>query len=158
MRAVLVAFAVVTISFALLHLTPGDPVTAIAGENASAERIELLRKELGLDKPLIEQYVSYMAGILTGDLGRSIISFQPVTTIIAATIPVTIWLVATTLTLAIILSIPVGIAGAILRNTRFARGLRVVTSVMLAIPAFYTGLILDSHLRCPPAHRARGRL
>lgn len=141
-RAILVAFAVVTITFGLLHLTPGDPARTIAGENATEERVDQIRKQLGLEGSLSDRYFSYLAGVVRGDLGDSIISYQPVTTIIARTLPVTMWLVGVTLTMAFILSIPVAIAGAIWRHTRFARGLRITTSVMLAIPGFYTGLIL----------------
>jgi peptide/nickel transport system permease protein len=141
-RALVVSLAVLTIAFGLLHLIPGDPARAIAGEEATEERLELIRRELGLDGPLILQYARYLAGVTHGDLGRSLISNQPVTNIIIGTMPVTMWLVAVTLTLAVLLSVPLAIVAAILRNTRFARILRVVTSVMLAIPVFYTALIL----------------
>jgi peptide/nickel transport system permease protein len=153
-RALLVSLAVVTIAFGLLHAIPGDPARAIAGEEATEERLDLIRKQLGIDGPIVTQYFRYLGGVTRGDLGRSLVSAQPVTNIIAGTMPVTIWLVGITLTLAVLLSIPLAIVAAILRNTRFARILRVVTSVMIAIPVFYTALILilifAVHLRVGP--------
>lgn len=141
MRAIIVAFAVMTVTFGLVNLIPGDPAAMLAGDEASPERIEFLREELGLNRPLPERYVAYVTGLLRGDLGESMATGQAVSTIIGRTMPVTAWLVFVTLVMAISLSVPLAILASLLRRTSFNRVLRVVTSVSLAIPGFYMALI-----------------
>jgi peptide/nickel transport system permease protein len=141
-RGAVVSLSVITIAFGLLHFIPGDPARAIAGPEASEARVNLIREQLGLNGSIVDQYLTFLSGVAHGDLGRSLVSRQPVTEIIAGTAPVTMWLVGVTLTLAVILAVPLAIVGAILRNTKFARVLRIVTSILLSIPSFFTALIL----------------
>src|SRR5437879_6891026 len=85
-----VVWIVVTLVFGLIHLVPGDPVAQMLGEGASVTEVERLRHELGLDRPLLEQYRTYMSGIFRGDLGMSFRNQESVTTSILARYPATI--------------------------------------------------------------------
>ena len=108
-----VALGVATITFALIHLVPGDPVAAMLGDMASPADIAGMRHELGLDRPLWRQYISFVGGIATGDLGESISTHQPVTRLIRQRFPATLELAAAGLIVAIIIAFPLGIiAGA----------------------------------------------
>jgi ABC-type dipeptide/oligopeptide/nickel transport system permease component len=90
LTSLLVLVGVSALTFAMLHLVPGDPVTAILGRQAvSAERIAALRSELGLDQPLLVQYAGYVGGALRGDFGRSIRNERPVLAMIAEAAPST---------------------------------------------------------------------
>ena len=86
---VVVLLGVATLVFSLIHLVPGDPAQAMLGEGAAPEDIAQLRARLGLDRPLIEQYATYMRGLAKGDLGTSLRTQQPVTGQIAERIPAT---------------------------------------------------------------------
>jgi peptide/nickel transport system permease protein len=108
-----VALGVATLTFALIHLVPGDPVIAMLGENAAPVDIAAMRHQLGLDRPLAVQYVTYLAGLLHGDLGSSISFHESVSSIIAARLPATMELAAAGLAVAVLISFPLGfIAGA----------------------------------------------
>src|SRR5258706_7198120 len=87
-----VVWIVVTLVFGLIHMVPGDPVAQMLGEGASLTEVERLRHDLGLDRPVLEQYRTYLAGILRGDLGNSFRNQEPVTSSILARFPATIQL------------------------------------------------------------------
>ena len=84
-----VLLGVATLVFSLIHLVPGDPAQAMLGDGASAQDIAELRASLGLDRPLLDQYVTFLRHAITGDLGRSFRTGQPVTTMIVERIPAT---------------------------------------------------------------------
>lgn len=108
-----VALGVATITFALIHLVPGDPVVAMLGDMASPADVAGMRHELGLDLPLWRQYVSFVAGVAVGDLGESISTHQPVARLIRRRFPATLELAAAGLIVAIVIAFPLGIiAGA----------------------------------------------
>ena len=90
-----VVWVVVTLVFALVHLVPGDPVAQMLGEGAAVTEVERLRQELGLDRPIPEQYISYMSGIVRGDLGVSFRNQETVVESIAERYPATIQLAVT---------------------------------------------------------------
>src|SRR5512146_2152130 len=90
LAAIPVAFGVATLTFALIHLIPGDPVIAMLGENASPADVVGLRHRLGLDRPFWEQYGAFLYGLAHGDLGRSIATNEPVTHLIAGRFPATL--------------------------------------------------------------------
>src|SRR5581483_1093335 len=85
-----VVWIVVTLVFALIHLVPGDPVAQMLGEGASSTQVSQLRHQLGLDKPVLEQYRSYMMGILHGDLGFSLRNQETVARSILSRYPATV--------------------------------------------------------------------
>ena len=108
-----VALGVATITFALIHLVPGDPVVAMLGDTAAPADIAGMRHELGLDRPLAVQYAGFLWGLVHGDLGESISMHEPVTQLIAARFPATLELTAPRLLVAIAIAFPLGlIAGA----------------------------------------------
>src|ERR1700688_633395 len=89
-----VALGVTTLTFAIIHLVPGDPVVAMLGETAAPTDITGMRHQLGLDRPLLEQYVAYLGGLAVGDLGESTSYRRPVSRLIAERFPATIELAA----------------------------------------------------------------
>jgi peptide/nickel transport system permease protein len=108
-----VALGVVTLTFALIHLVPGDPVVAMLGENAAPADIVGMRHELGLDRKLWQQYVSFLYGLGHGDLGESISMGEPVMRLIAERFPATLELAVAGLAVAVLIAFPLGIiAGA----------------------------------------------
>lgn len=108
-----VALAVATLTFALIHLVPGDPVVAMLGESAAPADIEGMRHELGLDRPLLVQYLGFLAGLSRADLGQSISFHAPVAGLIAERFPATLELAAAGLGVALLIAFPLGlIAGA----------------------------------------------
>jgi peptide/nickel transport system permease protein len=108
-----VVLGVATLTFAMIHLVPGDPVVAMLGENAQAVDVSSMRHELGLDQPLWRQYLAFFAGLASGDLGESFSMHEPVVRIIAERYPATIELAGAGLAVGIILALPMGIvAGA----------------------------------------------
>lgn len=135
-------FGVATLVFLILYLVPGDPVTAILGEKAGLAPVEEIRHNLGLDLPFPVRYLRFLGGLVRGDLGRSLVTGQPVITEIASRAPATIELTVAGL----IFSVTVGVAVGVLSATRRYSVLDyVVTSgavVGISIPAFWLGMLL----------------
>jgi peptide/nickel transport system permease protein len=104
-----VALGVATLTFAIIHLVPGDPVIAMLGETAAPADVEGMRHQLGLDRPVLEQYFSYLGGLAVGDLGESISYRKPVSRIIAERYPATIELAAAGMLVALLIAFPLGI-------------------------------------------------
>lgn len=108
-----VALGVATLTFALIHLVPGDPVVAMLGDTAGPANIAGLRHELGLDRPIAAQYAGFLWGLVHGDLGESISMKEPVMRLIAARFPATLELTGAAMLVAIAIAFPLGlIAGA----------------------------------------------
>lgn len=139
---VLVVFGVLVITFVISHVIPADPVLAILGGNAPAEKVDALRRELGLDKPLHQQFVAYIWGAVRGDLGRSLRTGRPVWHDIWQYFPATVELTFSAIFLAIILGIPLGVISAIRRNQVHDHTTRVFSIVGVSMPVFWTGLVL----------------
>src|SRR3954447_24547085 len=112
-----VLLLVSVVIFSLIHLTPGDPVVAMLGEEATPEARDRLRTQLGLDKPLPVQYATWIAKVVTGDLGRSIRTNQPVSEAISERLPVTFELAFIALVIALSIALPAGIIAATRRGT-----------------------------------------
>ncbi|MFQ5940004.1 MAG: ABC transporter permease [Alphaproteobacteria bacterium] len=139
--AVLVAITVSMVTFSLVHLT-GDPAMALAGESATQEDIENVRRVYGFDRPFIVQYGDWLSSALAGDFGHSHYLKTDVASVIFDRLPVTMTLGACALAFALTLSIPLGVLAAIRPNTiidRFALSLAVVGQ---ALPSFWFALIL----------------
>lgn len=139
--ALLVAIAVSLVSFFLIRMS-GDPAIALAGENASAEEIEYVRKHYGFDRPLIIQYLDWGYRALQGDFGESPYFNQPVTTVIGDRIGVTMTLGLCALTFAVVLSIPMGVLAATRPNTWIDRLALSISVMGQAMPSFWFGLIM----------------
>lgn len=139
--AVLVAVTVSIISFALLHLS-GDLAQALAGPSATAKDVEQVRHAYGLDRPLPIQYLDWAAKVLHGDFGESFFLKEPVASMIAARLPVTLTLGVLALAIAITVSIPLGIVAALRPNSWIDRLALTVAVFGQALPSFWFGLLL----------------
>lgn len=128
--------------FALLSLSPGDPAQAILGVGAKPQEIAMMREQLGLNDPIIVQYLRYMKGVLQGDFGVSYSIKQPVLEIIRIRLPNTLILSFGSLFLILIVAIPLGIILAVKQNSLFDNIMRVVTLILAAMPGFWLGLML----------------
>ena len=139
---VLVVFGVLIITFVISHVIPADPVGAILGGNAPLEKVDALRRELGLDRPLHLQFVAYIWGAVRGDLGRSLRTGRPVWDDIQQYFPATVELTFSAILLAIVLGIPMGVISAARRNRVSDHTARVFSIVGVSMPVFWTGLVL----------------
>ncbi|UMG93709.1 ABC transporter permease [Nocardioides sp. TF02-7] len=135
-------FGVVTLSFLLVSVTPGDPAETIAGPLAGDEQVEAIRAELGLDKPVGERYLDYMGGLLQGDLGTSYYSKQSITSEIADKLPPTLLLIVLSIIFAALVGTAVGTTGAYFRGRLPDKVARLGTGVFQAVPDFLLGLLL----------------
>jgi dipeptide transport system permease protein len=138
------AFIGVTLlTFALVHLIPGDPVIMLAGERGvTPERHAELMTQLGLDRPLWEQYVTYLGGAIQGDLGNSIVTRRPVFEEFVTLFPATLELGVFAMSFAILLGIPAGVIAAVKRGTLLDHGVMVASLTGYSMPIFWWGLLL----------------
>ncbi|MFE3839071.1 ABC transporter permease [Pseudogemmobacter sonorensis] len=141
MLAVLVALTVSAVSFSLLFLA-GDPAVALAGENATPADIARIREIHGFDRPLVVQYLDWLARALQGDLGRSWYFHLPVTELIGDRLSTTMALGASSILFAMVLALPMGVAAAVWQNSIIDRAALFVAVVGQAIPSFWFALIL----------------
>jgi peptide/nickel transport system permease protein len=139
-RLVTSLWVLLTASFLMIHLMPGDPVRAALGMTAPEELVADRRQALGLDEPVWQQYWHYLEGVLTGDLGTSMVSGLPVSQVIADRLPATALLAVLAFAVAVALAVPVGVMTSVLtRGGRRPRGELAFTSttvVLGAIPEF----------------------
>ena len=137
-----VMLGVATLVFALIHLVPGDPAQAMLGEGASHEEVLKLRHSLGLDKPLLTQYRSFMVGIAHGDLGTSLRYNGPVTAQIREKFPNTARLALAAMLFAILFAIPLGILAAVYRGTAIDHAAMTIALAGISMPNFWLGPLL----------------
>ncbi|MET9773538.1 ABC transporter permease [Streptomyces sp. NPDC006367] len=141
-----VLVTLVTVTFLLVQLVPGDPARAVAGTDATPAEIALLRHEMGLDKPLAEQFTSYVGGLLRGDLGTSFQTRQPVVDVIAERLPFTAQLAFLSIAVVLAVSVPLGMAWAVAtrggRRPRLNHTLTFVTGLVSAVPEYVLGTLL----------------
>jgi peptide/nickel transport system permease protein len=137
-----VLLGVATLVFSLIHMIPGDPAQAMLGEAASPQDIAELRERLGLDRPLLEQYVSFLGAAVRGDLGTSLRTSEPVTRMIADRMPATFELAAAAMCFAIAVAMPLGIAAAVWRGTSVDHSAMTLALLGISIPNFWLGPLL----------------
>ncbi len=137
-----VLLGVATLVFALIHLVPGDPAQAMLGDGASQDEVLKLRHTLGLDRPLLSQYKSFMGGILRGDLGTSFRYNAPVTAQIRERFPNTAALAVAAMLVAIVIAIPLGIVAAVFRGTPIDHGAMALALAGICMPNFWLGPLL----------------
>lgn len=141
--ALLPVLAVVgVVSFALVHITPGDPATNLLGDDATAEDIARMRARLGLDRPLPVQFFDWAGGVVTGDLGTSLHTGRPVLGSILARLEPTLVLTAMSLVIAIVTGIAFGVLSAVHRNGPVDQTLLVVSLFGVSMPNFWLGINL----------------
>jgi peptide/nickel transport system permease protein len=136
-----VLFGITVVVFGLLQLIPGDPVTTILGMQARPEAVAALRQELGLDRPLWEQYLRYLGNLATLDLGDSLKYRVSVASLLGERLVVSLSLIAYATVLMIALSLPLGIVSALRKDGVFDQIMRVVLMVTLVMPAFWVGIL-----------------
>jgi peptide/nickel transport system permease protein len=141
-----VLFGITVIVFALLQLIPGDPATTMLGVQARPESIAALRRELGLDRPLPEQYLLYLHSLATFDLGDSLKFRVPVAPLLRDRLEVSLVLIAYATVLMIALSLPLGIVSALRKDGLFDQVMRATLMVGLVTPAFLLGIIFLTYL------------
>lgn len=133
---------VTILTFCLIHIAPGGPALALAGEKATPAQIARLTHELGLDRPLWEQYAVWVGALLHGDLGFSYIKQTPVLQLIGQRLPQTMLLMGFALLVSVVFAVPLGVYQAYRRNSAFDRAASVAVFVAWSMPTFWFGTIL----------------
>ena len=136
-----VLFIVSVMVFMMLQLLPGDPATVILGQEATPEAIEEMREKLGLNKPLLQQYLSWMGNVLQGNLGESLVDGTSVNTLIFQRLPATLELIAGSFLVAMLIALPTGILSAARPNTVIDHVCTFISMIGMSIPHFWLGMM-----------------
>lgn len=142
LSAIPVLFIVSLISFGLMRLIPGDPAASIAGTSATPAQIEQLRRDLGLDEPLLMQLLHYYQGLLQGDFGKSLLLGKGVLAATMERLPVTIGLSLYALVLTLLIGVTSGIIAALRQNTWVDQVAMMIAMLGISIPGFFLGLLM----------------
>jgi len=142
LSALPILLIVSVLTFGLMHFIPGDPAAAIAGLSATPVQIAQLRHDLGLDEPFLTQLVTWYAGVIRGNLGRSILMGQPVTDVMLFRLPVTIALSAYALVLTLLIGLTSGVFAALRQNTWVDQVAMLFAMVGISLPNFWLGLLM----------------
>jgi peptide/nickel transport system permease protein len=140
-QTLLVLFGVSLLTFALIHMTPGDPVLVMLGTDATPSELERLRNLLGLDQPLYVQYLQYLGHLLTGQMGDSIFQHQPVSKLIGDRLPATVELTVAAMLIAVIVGMLTGVVSAIMPYSAFDVTAMFVALAGVAMPVFWLGML-----------------
>jgi peptide/nickel transport system permease protein len=140
--SVLILLGITLVTFCLTFLIPADPVRMIAGRSASAATVESIRHQLGLDRPLPVQYVSYVGKLAQGDLGRSYVQKAEVSTLVKSRLPATLLLMAGAILFEVLIGVPAGIFAATRRGRPADRGIMILSFAGVSTPQFVVGLLL----------------
>jgi peptide/nickel transport system permease protein len=140
--AVPVLLGISFLVFLLMHLAPGDPVTLLLGDDATPADVARVRSEWGLDQPLLVQYWQFISRAMVGDFGRSIKFGEPVTKLVFERLPATIELATTSLLVAILISIPIGVYSAMKRDTLIDHAGTGLALIGVSLPNFWLGIML----------------
>ena len=160
--AIPVLLAIITVTFILARIIPGDPCRAILGEKATEEICEQFARDHGLDQPIPVQFSIYMRNLLQGDLGDSIRYGRPVSIILIERLPITIELGLSAMIIAVLIGVPAGIISAVKRNSIIDVVTMVGANLGVSLPVFFLGLMLiyifavffkDTPLQLPPSGR-----
>ncbi len=140
---IFVLFGMTVLTFWLSHMIPADPARLMAGQQASAAQVAQISRKFGLDKPIPEQYMTYMAGVLRGDFGESMTTRRPVLKDLQEFFPATLELTSFSLLLIVLAGIPSGLYAAARRNGLFDKSVYGSSLVAVSIPTFWLGLLLQ---------------
>ncbi len=141
-QAALILLGVSLVTFFLLYLLPADPVRQIAGRSATAQTVQNIREQLGLDQPFVVQYWRYLSGLVQGDLGRSYLQKSEVAVLIWARLPATLLLMAGAISCELLLGLTMGIVAALRRGSMTDQTLMIASFVGVSAPQFVVGLLL----------------
>lgn len=140
--AVPTLLVVLTLVFLVVRVAPGDPARAVLGDYASQAAVDALRERMGLNEPIYVQFGDFLAGLVTGDLGQSMISGVPVARQVGNALPYTIQLTLSGIVLGLLAGVPLGIYTALRRNTAADYIVRTLSLVGLSFPSFFLGILL----------------
>ncbi len=141
-QTILTAWFTVTVVFVLLRLAPGDPAVSYAPPNPSSEQLEAIRREFGLDQPLLSQYWTFLSHLLHGDVGQSFQFRQSALTVVLERLPYTITLAVAAIVITAVLAIPLGVWMARRANTAGELGANIATIAGQSMPDFWIGFVL----------------
>ena len=135
-------FVVVTLTFVLTRMIPGDPARAVAGPQASVQDVEKLRESMGLNEPMLVQYKDYVLGVLQGDFGTSYSYNQPVLKLVAERIPNTLLLAIPSIAVALLIGMVIGVVSAVKQGSLFDYIFMILALIGVSMPIFWMGLML----------------
>jgi len=141
-QSIPVLIAVTLIAFSLIHLVPGDPVRLMLGIRASDEAVAILREQLGLDKPLPQQYIDFVVNAVRLDFGQSLFLRAPINELIAARAKNSLSLLVFSVLVSLLIAVPLALLAAVQRNRPADHLVRLFTTITFAMPAFWTALLL----------------
>lgn len=141
--SLLVLFGLSVVIFAIARVVPGDPARMALGPRASAEQVAQLQAELGLDRPLVEQYAMFIGGLAQGDLGKSLLTERSVNLDMAETFPATLELVIVTILIAFVIGVPLGVAAAHWKDRWPDNLVRAIAIFSAVMPTFFIALLLQ---------------
>jgi ABC-type dipeptide/oligopeptide/nickel transport system permease component len=131
------------VTFVISRVIPADPVALVAGETATPTQVEALRRQLGFDRALPVQFISYVGRLLRADMGTSLYTTRPIAEDLASRLPATIELTLAAMVFSVVAGIPLGVVSALRRNSVLDHALRVMTVSGLAIASFWLGIMLQ---------------
>lgn len=137
-----VMLMVAVVVFAMLRLTPGDPAAILAGDDATGAQLELIRQAMGLDKPILTQFVRWMGQLAQGDLGVSLLSGTPVLQMIGGRVGPTLALALSTIVLTVLVAVPLGVIAASRRGKFLDRAVMTLSVFGFSVPTFVVGYML----------------
>jgi len=137
-----VLWGIATIVFVLMYLVPGDPARLMAGQHADKQTLEILRRKMGLDRPLVERYGLFLANLARGDLGYSYRQRRPVSQVILERFPATLRLALAAVAIALVFGVSAGILAARYQGSVFDYGVMVLSLLGISTPVFWLGLML----------------
>lgn len=137
-----VIFGAITLVFLILNWLPGDPAELIAGEEASPQTIQRVREQLGTDRPLAQQYLHYLVGLVQSDLGKSYVSREPVAQRLAAQLPATAVLTLSSCVLAVLLGVSLGVVSARRAGSWVDQTIQTIALWLHSMPGFWLGILL----------------
>lgn len=137
-----VLFGISLIVFFLIRLIPGDPAASLLGSHATPEAILEIRTRLGLEEPVWRQYLTFMNHLVHGDLGHSYVYDSSVTSLVATSLPATLWLLASATFFTVLIAVPLAVWAAARRNGLADNIIRAVPVIGLGMPAFWLGIML----------------
>src|SRR5205807_1933123 len=143
---VFVLFGVTVVIFGMVRVLPGDPAFLILGDRATDEKAAQLREILGLNKPIHEQYWMFVSGLVTGNMGQSLLYRQPVADLVLSRVPITLALAAYAMSLAAIITLTFGITAAVMKGKWPDQLIRVGFLFALTTPSFWFGILLLRHV------------
>jgi peptide/nickel transport system permease protein len=138
-----VTFAILSVLiFYMIRLIPGDPATTMLGIQATPEAVAEMRQHLGLNRPLPVQFTIFIAGLFRGDLGRSVVLRAPVLDLVARRLPLTLFLVTYAMILATLITVPLGVAAALRKDSAVDQAIRGFSVFWISTPSFWVGILM----------------